>query len=56
MAEEGEVSDHLLVGKLVPFGALDHPIQHQDVPVVATEKTTRTSKRGVIVDAHLFAG
>lgn len=41
MAAQGKVSNHLLIGKLVPLRALDHSIQHQDIPIGFAENERR---------------
>lgn len=34
MGEARDVSEHLLVGALIPFGELDHTVQDEDFPVM----------------------
>lgn len=36
VAAQREVDDHFLVGKFIPFRALDHAVQHQDVAIGLT--------------------
>lgn len=37
VAAQGKVGNHLLIGKLISLCALDHSIQHQDIPICFTE-------------------
>lgn len=50
VAAQWKVGNHLLVGKLIPLCALDHSIQHQDIPIGFTENDV-TAK----YEAHLKA-
>lgn len=45
MATEGKVGNHLLVGELVPLGALNHSIQNQHVPIGFTGKVEAAHRR-----------
>lgn len=38
VAAQWKVGDHLLISKLIPLCALDHSIQHQDIPIGFTER------------------
>src|SRR3569833_2023873 len=51
---QGEVGDHLLVGELVPLGALDDLIQHQDGAVVGGLEQQDILVLALLVVQHLL--
>lgn len=49
-----EVGNHLLVGKLVAFGALDDVVEDEDVAVVGRLEDEHVLVLGLFVVQHLF--
>ena len=54
MGEERDVRDHLLVGVLVPFGALDDPVEDEDPSVRLRVEDEHVLELGLLVVKDLL--